>query len=65
VAVHELAGEAATAALRLDGPDDAEALVDLFSDEEHALDGGRVELELEPHGFRWMRVRRAGRRLPP
>jgi hypothetical protein len=33
------------------GTDDAEALVDLFSDEEHALDGGHVKLELEPHGF--------------
>jgi trehalose synthase len=65
VAVHELGGKAQTVALALDGPADAEALVDLFSDEEHALDDGRVELELEPHDFRWMRVRRAGRRLPP
>jgi hypothetical protein len=24
-----------------------------------------VELELEPHAYRWMRIRRAGRRLPP
>jgi maltose alpha-D-glucosyltransferase/alpha-amylase len=65
VALHELAGEAAKVALAVDAPDDGDALVDLFSDEEHGLDGGRVELELEPHGFRWMRVRRAGRRLPP
>jgi hypothetical protein len=48
VAVHELAGEAATVALALDGPDDAEALVDLFSADLHALDSGTVQLELEP-----------------
>jgi glycosidase len=65
VAVHELGGRAVTVALTLDGPDDADSLVDLFSDEVHALDGGQVELELEPHAFRWMRVRRAGLRLPP
>ena len=65
VAVHELGGSAVTVALSLDGPDGAEALVDLFSDEEHALDEGRVELELEPHAYRWMRVRRAGARMPP
>ena len=65
VAVHELGGKGVTVALSLDGPADAEALVDLFSDEEHALDDGRVELELEPHAYRWMRLRRAGRRLPP
>ncbi len=65
VAVHELGGKAVTVTLALDGPDDADALVDLFSADVHALDGGRVELELEPHGFRWLRVRRAGRRLPP
>lgn len=48
VAVHELAGEAATVALALDGPDDADALVDLFSADLHALDSGTVQLELEP-----------------
>jgi hypothetical protein len=63
--VHELGGSAATVALSLDEPADAEALVDLFSDEEHTLDGGRVELGLEPHAYRWMRVRRAGARMPP
>jgi hypothetical protein len=64
VVVHELGGKV-TVALALDGPADADALVDLFSDEVHGLESGRVELELEPHGFRWLRVRRAGRRLPP
>jgi hypothetical protein len=48
VAVHELAGEAATVALALDGPDDTDALVDLFSADLQALDSGTVQLELEP-----------------
>ncbi len=65
VALHELGGKAVTARLRLDGPDDAEALVDLFSDGVHPLGQGRIELELEPYDHRWLRVRRAGRRLPP
>ena len=63
--MHELGGKAVTVAVSLDGPADAEALVDLFSDEEHALEDGRAELELEPHDYRWMRVRRAGARMPP
>ena len=49
----------------LDGPDDAEALVDLFSDEEHALDGGRVELELEPHASAGCASGARDVRLPP
>jgi maltose alpha-D-glucosyltransferase/alpha-amylase len=65
VAVHELGGTAVTVTLALEGPADAEALVDLFTDEEHALDAGCVELELEPHGYRWMRIRRAGARMQP
>ncbi len=65
VAVHELGGKAVTVALALDGPDDADALVDLFSGDVYALNSGHVELDLEPHGFRWLRVRRVGRRLPP
>ena len=42
--------------------DDGEALVDLFSDAEHALP---ATLRLDGHDARWFRVRRAGRRLPP
>jgi hypothetical protein len=62
--LHERGGNAVTVALALDGPDDAEALVDPFSDEEQrsTLD---VKLELESLGLRWMRLRRARRRLPP
>lgn len=65
VALHDLGGRAATVTLALDGLDDAEALVDLFGDESLPLDGGSVELSLEPHAHRWFRVRRRGRRLPP
>jgi maltose alpha-D-glucosyltransferase/alpha-amylase len=65
VAVHELGGKAADVNLVVERPDDAEELVDLYSDEVHALDGGAANLKLEPHGFRWLRVRRRGRRLPP
>lgn len=65
VAVHDLGGERATVKLSLDGPDDAEALVDLFSADRHPLRDGSVELELEPHAHRWFRVKRRGRRLPP
>lgn len=65
VALHELGGKAVTVPLALDGPDDADALVDLFSADVHPLDRGRVDLELEPNGYRWLRVRRRGRRLPP
>jgi len=59
VAIHELAGRAVELKLPLD---DGEALVDLFSDAEHALP---ATLRLERHAARWYRVRRAGQRLAP
>jgi len=59
VAVHELAGRAVELRLAVD---DGEALVDLFSDAEHALP---ATLRLERHAAQWYRVRRAGQRLPP
>ena len=62
VAVHNLAGREARARLELGGEG---SLVDLFHDEEHALDEGAVSLELSPYDARWFRVRRLGRRLPP
>jgi maltose alpha-D-glucosyltransferase/alpha-amylase len=65
VAVHDLGGKAATVKLAVEGPDGAEALVDLFSADVHALRDGGVEIELEAHAHRWFRVRRRGRRLPP
>ena len=62
VAVHNLAGRDAGARLEVGGEG---ALVDLFNDHEHELDGGRGHLELPPYGAHWFRVRRPGRRLPP
>ena len=62
VAVHNLAGRDARARLELGG---AGALVDLFHDEGHELEGGTVTLELPPYGGHWFRVRRRGERLPP
>jgi glycosidase len=62
VAVHNLAGREARARLELGGDG---ALVDLFGDEEHELDGGGVTVELPPYGAHWFRIRRPGRRLPP
>jgi hypothetical protein len=50
----------AAAVVRCDG----EALVDLFSDEEHALDSGR-EARARAARLPMDAPRRAGRRLPP
>jgi maltose alpha-D-glucosyltransferase/alpha-amylase len=65
VFVHDLAGAAATVALELELPEDADALADLFSDAVIELDAGRATLHLGPYDQRWFRVRRRGRRLPP
>jgi trehalose synthase len=62
VAVHNLADREARARIELDGNG---ALVDLFEEREHELEGGVVTLELPPYGAHWFRVRRPGRRLPP
>jgi trehalose synthase len=62
VAVHNLAGRDVRARLELGAEG---SLVDLFYDEDHALDDGAVSLELPPYDARWFRVRRPGRRLPP
>jgi maltose alpha-D-glucosyltransferase/alpha-amylase len=62
VAVHNLAGRAASARLVLGGGGE---LVDLFEDRDHDLDAGELTLELAPYAARWFRVRRPGVRLPP
>ena len=62
VAVHNLAGRAASAHLVLGGEGE---LVDLFEDEDHDLEAGELTLELDPYDFRWFRLRRPGARLPP
>ena len=62
VAVHNLAARDAEARIDVGGEG---ALVDLFSDEDHELEGGAATLALGPYDARWFRVRRPGRRLPP
>ena len=65
VAVHDLRGDASVVTLRIDGIDDAEALVDLFTDRSVPLERDSARLELPPYACRWFRVRRRGRRLAP
>jgi maltose alpha-D-glucosyltransferase/alpha-amylase len=62
VAVHNLAARDAEARIDVGGEG---ALVDLFSDQDHELEGGAATLALGPYDARWFRVRRPGRRLPP
>ncbi len=63
IAVHNLAPEAATVALTVSGePEDAE-LADLLREATTPLGPrGRIEVEVEPYGYRWMRVLRPGDR---
>jgi trehalose synthase len=65
LAIHNLAARSATAAVALDDAEDVEAAVDLFADDERALEDGVLRLELQPHEHRWFRLRRAGRRIAP
>ena len=59
VAVHHLGDEPTTIGFALHDAKEVELLVDLFSADELKPDSrGRVELELEPYGHRWLRVRR-------
>ncbi len=45
---------------------DVEGAVDLFADEELRPGGNdAITIGLEPHGHRWLRLRRRGQRLPP
>jgi hypothetical protein len=62
LAVHSL-GEAPRT-VRLD-VGDAEAAVDLFSNEELTPSGGTVDVALGRYGHRWFRLRRAGQRVLP
>ena len=62
VAVHNLAGRDAEAGLEFG---EKGKLTDLFSEEEHQLQAGRVNLALGPYDARWFRLRLPGQRLPP
>jgi maltose alpha-D-glucosyltransferase/alpha-amylase len=63
VALHSFAGRPLEIAVPVG---DVEAGVDLFANEElRAASGGSIAIELEPYGYRWLRLRRRGQRLPP
>jgi trehalose synthase len=61
VAVHNLAAREVSCELALE---EDGVLVDLFRDEELALDH-KVGIELERYGARWYRLRRPGQRIAP
>ena len=59
VAVHHLGERPVSIGFELDDAEEVDALVDLFADRELRPDSqGRVALDLEPYGHRWLRVRR-------
>ena len=62
VAVHSLADEPLSPVVQVG---DAEAVVDLFADEELTPRNGAVEVALEPYGHRWFRLRHPGQRVAP
>ncbi|QNO38210.1 alpha-amylase family protein [Protaetiibacter sp. SSC-01] len=63
IALHNLAPEAATVSITVKGEPDDSVLSDLLREGTTPLGArGRVEVELEPYGYRWMRVLRPGDR---
>jgi glycosidase len=66
IVLHNLAGERQRARFRFDGCREWEHLHDLLGEgEPETLQDGRLELVLEPYGYRWLRVHRKGRRFLP
>ena len=66
VAAHNLSDQTIKTALRLDDVTEEDELFDLRSETEPpALHDGCLEVVLEPYGYRWLRVRRAGMRMLP
>jgi maltose alpha-D-glucosyltransferase / alpha-amylase len=56
IVLHNFAGKPCPVRLRVDGPN-GDCLVNLLSQaESHADDSGRHLFELEPYGYRWLRV---------
>ena len=64
VAVHNLAARAVRARLCLEAEEGA-ALVEQLRPGELPLDGGEVEVDLDPYGFAWYRLRPPGGRVAP
>ena len=65
LAVHNLAGKPVRLRLPIDDLPDAVAVDDLLLGGTVDVRRGGVTLELEPYGYRWFRVVRAGRRTTP
>jgi glycosidase len=62
VALHNLSGRAVRARVALDDHAELAGLMDLFraGEDPEPPEDGVLELDLEPHGFRWLRLRRHG-----
>ncbi|AZC13295.1 alpha-amylase family protein [Microbacterium sp. ABRD28] len=61
VAVHNFADVPATISFALPDEPEGTRLVDLLAADRMPLDGkGRIEMEIAPYGFRWLRVSRPG-----
>ncbi|BCB81839.1 alpha-amylase family protein [Phytohabitans flavus] len=60
VALHNFAGEPVEVALRLDGVESGDRLVDLLGDGVTPVGDGRVSLRLDRYGCRWLRVVKPG-----
>ncbi|SFS09611.1 maltose alpha-D-glucosyltransferase/ alpha-amylase [Halomicrobium zhouii] len=55
VAVHNLTGDPQTTAVTLEEGEDA-CVVPVFGDQDHGVDGGTIELDMDPYGYHWFRV---------
>jgi len=63
VALHNLGSEAVRVPLQLLDTDEDWRLIDLLQDEQHTPDAkGRLEIELDGYGYRWLRVVQPGSR---
>jgi trehalose synthase len=62
VAVHSFADQPRSVSVAVG---DVEAAVDLFGPDELAPRDGDIEVELEPYGYRWFRLRHQGQRVAP
>jgi trehalose synthase len=66
VAVHNFGAEPCRLELPLADVDDAVGVIDLLDGfSERPLDEGVLQLTVDGYGYQWLRIRRAGQRLPP
>jgi maltose alpha-D-glucosyltransferase/alpha-amylase len=66
ILLHNLAGQREQVRLRFDGCEDWEHLHDLLGDGDPELSQDKsLEFDLEPYGYRWLRVHRKGQRFLP